>query len=243
MRLVVGDSSTLLTTVALRNGGQTVRREVGSGKSQSEKFLSLIDEVLRESELRPEDIDAFGLVEGPGSFTGLRIGFSVMKGLAFALKKPLYLSNRLDLMAGAVGDQSMCLPLVDAHRNSWYTALFQNGKRVSEYLDLEEPRLRDLLNDPVAFFSALNSNVPGNFSLRVCGEWPSEWKDEHPAGKLEWVSGEQTRRIDEVLLEALERDIRQDKTPSDLASAIPFYLRRSEAENLLAEKIQKKSPL
>lgn len=238
MVLLVGDSSTSVTAVALRAGGSTLSRETDSGKSQSEKFLSLIDAVLGESKVRGSEIDALGLVEGPGSFTGLRIGFSVMKGLAFALKKPLYLHNRLDLMAAACVSQGPCLPLIDAYRSSWYTALYVDGKRVSDFLDLEESRIKFLLNNPVDFFSTILPKDAVGSRLHICGEWRAAWREASPSG-IEWIPEEKTRRVDDALLDAVERDIRQAKAPADLMSAIPFYLRRSEAENLLGSK---KSP-
>lgn len=242
MILVAGDSATSLTAVALKRGEETLRRETDSGKSQSEKFLFLIDEILRDAGIRPEEVDAFGLVEGPGSFTGLRIGFSVMKGLAFALQKPLYLYNRLDLMARAASAQGLCLSVVDAQRNSWYTALFENGKKLSDYLDLEESRVLSLLKDPVSFIWGLNVRVPENQVIHLCGEWKPAWREMNASKEIQWIPAEVTRRVDSVLLNALSDDLRNGVSGVDPMSAVPFYLRRSEAENVLEEKKKLKVP-
>ncbi|MBL8992804.1 MAG: hypothetical protein JNM63_05645, partial [Spirochaetia bacterium] len=129
----------------------------------------------------------------------------------------------------------------DAHRNSWYTALYRDKKRVSDYLDLEEGKVKLLLEDPSDFFSGMKVGIPVNAALKVCGEWRMEWRTTLSMDRLEWISGERTKRVDETILEALEGDVSRGKVPVDLVNAVPFYLRRSEAENLLAEN-KKKSP-
>ncbi len=241
MNLLVGDTAGGVSYAALRTQDGVRKKEMPSGKSQGEKFLLSIHELLEAEGLRPADLNALALVEGPGSFTGLRIGFSVMKGLAFALGIPLYLYNRLEMMAGVLAPHGgYCLPLIDAQRRSWYTALFLNGKLTSEWMDLEVAVLKGCLGDPVDFFKARNFDFPKDGILQVGGEVPSvdTW-----GPNVSLVPGELGKDLSEVLLARLEADFSAKRNPVNAMTCLPFYLRRSEAENLHDLKAQKKSPL
>lgn len=68
-------------------------------KTHASLLLSMIDELLTKSDVKLDDLDALGVVSGPGSFTGLRIGISVTQGLSFALNKPVILLSSLELLA------------------------------------------------------------------------------------------------------------------------------------------------
>ncbi len=105
----------------------------------SEVLLSTIDLALKTVGLKVNDIDGFAISIGPGSFTGLRIGLSTVKGLCFASGKPLASVSSLDALASlSLYCQYPVAPLLDARKDQVYVALYDTSegklKRESEYL-------------------------------------------------------------------------------------------------------------
>jgi tRNA threonylcarbamoyladenosine biosynthesis protein TsaB len=91
--------------------------------------MLLVDEVLKNSGLSPSDIDIFACSSGPGSFTGLRIGASVIKGMAKTMKKPVVGVPTLDALAyNLYGCSGLVCPMLDAQRNMVYSALYSWDK-------------------------------------------------------------------------------------------------------------------
>jgi len=111
----------------------------------SEVLLSTIDLALRTAGLKMNDVDGFAISIGPGSFTGLRIGLSTIKGLCFATGKPLASVPSLDALASlSLYCRYPVAPLLDARKDQVYAAIYDTGegklKRESEYLviDIED---------------------------------------------------------------------------------------------------------
>lgn len=95
-------------------------------KTHSETLLPMIEEVLRMTGTDAALLDAIAVSEGPGSFTGLRIGAAAAKGLAFALDKPIIPVPTLSAMAyGCFGSAYILCPLMDARRGQAYTGLYE----------------------------------------------------------------------------------------------------------------------
>lgn len=109
-----------------------------SGLTHSRTLMPMVEDMLRNSELNAQDMDAIAVAAGPGSFTGLRIGVSAVKGLAWALEKPCCAVSTLEGMAENLRhlDDTLVICAMDARRNQVYNALFiaENGelRRVSE---------------------------------------------------------------------------------------------------------------
>ena len=91
MKILVIDTSTMVSSVALVDEEKIYSEITINAKknNHSEKLILLIDEVLKSSDVKLEDVDVFGCSVGPGSFTGLRIAISTIKGLAQSLQKPV----------------------------------------------------------------------------------------------------------------------------------------------------------
>jgi tRNA threonylcarbamoyladenosine biosynthesis protein TsaB len=124
------ETSTTVCSVAIGNeNGLIAHKEVNAGYTHAENLHVFIDEVIKESGLNRNDIDAIAVGKGPGSYTGLRIGVSAAKGIAYALKIPLISMNTLlNLCVGAkktIQDSEIMLcPMLDARRMEVYTALY-----------------------------------------------------------------------------------------------------------------------
>lgn len=125
------DTSSRVLSVALKAGAEAVFEANLEGTPRhSEQLIDLIEEALKRLRLRKTKLDQFIWGLGPGSFTGLRIGLSVLKGICLGLRKPAYGASSLDLIAlgsGLVsGELAVC---VDARRSGIYGAFyrFENG--------------------------------------------------------------------------------------------------------------------
>ncbi len=97
--------------------------------THSERLLGAIELVLKEARVALGDLDGWAISLGPGSFTGLRIGVSTVKGLAFATQKPVAGVSTLDVLAYQISS-TPCLicPILDARKGEVYTAFYRYGK-------------------------------------------------------------------------------------------------------------------
>lgn len=124
------ESATPICSVALLRDRSVFLRETNEGFSHAEKLTVFISEVLTEAGIKPTDVDAIAVSNGPGSYTGLRIGVSVAKGLCFAMDKPLISISTLEAMAVAaktvlqLKNNALYCPMIDARRMEVYAALF-----------------------------------------------------------------------------------------------------------------------
>lgn len=118
-------------SVALSQDGQVLFNKVDTaGSSHSVQLGLFLDEALNVAESRGKKLDAVAVSSGPGSYTGLRIGVSLVKGVCYALGCPLISVPTLDLLADEVrrtrnlSSEALICPLVDARRMEVYTALY-----------------------------------------------------------------------------------------------------------------------
>lgn len=118
------DTTTEVCSVALFNGSNLIASRVDyDGRNHARLLSVFVNEVLAEAGVSP---DAIVLSEGPGSYTGLRIGAATAKGLCFGYDIPLIPISTLQLIAAAAEPKSEFIcPLIDARRMEVYTALFK----------------------------------------------------------------------------------------------------------------------
>ncbi|MEX2145955.1 MAG: tRNA (adenosine(37)-N6)-threonylcarbamoyltransferase complex dimerization subunit type 1 TsaB [Candidatus Rokuibacteriota bacterium] len=155
MRVLALEASTLAGGVALLDGERLVAEYVlDVSLTHSERLLATIDRVLDDAGWAPRQLDGLAVAVGPGSFTGLRVAVSTVKGLALALSVPVAAVPTLDAMAAAV--PFACLPVcavIAARRNEVYACLYrwQAGamQRQWEYLALAPAALEERLTEPV----------------------------------------------------------------------------------------------
>ncbi len=149
------DASTPEGSVALLDGECIIAESVSSS-AFSDQLLIMVDEVLEELEGRLDKVDGFCVTTGPGSFTGLRVGISLVKGLVLATEKPFWGVNTLEAYANLVKpiSQPIC-PLLDARKKEVYTAKFKyiDGILVRETPDqaVSPQELCDLTQEPTVF--------------------------------------------------------------------------------------------
>ena len=121
------ETSTKNCSVALSLNGNLadVYEEATPHYSHAETLHIFIDEILKRNRLDPQALSAVAVSEGPGSYTGLRIGVSAAKGLAYTLNIPLITMPTLEVLArGVKAENGVIIPLIDARRMEVYTAVY-----------------------------------------------------------------------------------------------------------------------
>lgn len=120
-----------------RNGELLSLRESGEGRDHARNLGLFVDELLRETGVSPDELDAVAVGKGPGSYTGLRIGVSFAKGLCYGLQIPLIAVGSLNALAEVAAEDydagiidvdnwrdALLVPMVDARRMEVYTQIF-----------------------------------------------------------------------------------------------------------------------
>lgn len=124
------ETATTNCSVALGKEGEllALKEDYSNNYSHAERLHLFIDEILKENDLTPQDLDAIAVSKGPGSYTGLRIGVSAAKGLCFSLDIPLISVPTLTSLAAQVEKKAgqYVIPLLDARRMEVYTAGFDS---------------------------------------------------------------------------------------------------------------------
>lgn len=126
--LAIDTSANYLTVLAYRDGILERIFIPDCSHQHSVILMDKIDEVLSRIRLQPRDCDFFAAVVGPGSFTGIRIGISTIKGFCLATKKPALSVTSFDCIAYA--DKSAVLALIDAGRGEFYACGYEKSYRI-----------------------------------------------------------------------------------------------------------------
>lgn len=134
------ETGTDICSVGIARDGELVSlRESDEGRDHARKVGVFVDELLRESGIAPDDLDAVAVGKGPGSYTGLRIGVSFAKGLCYGLQKPLLAVGSLDALAAVAREDyeagilqiehwedALLCPMIDARRMEVYAQVFDS---------------------------------------------------------------------------------------------------------------------
>jgi tRNA threonylcarbamoyladenosine biosynthesis protein TsaB len=159
--LLAIETSTEICSVALSKNAQCIAFvENEKGNSHAEKIILFIDEVLRQAKLDKSELNAVCISEGPGSYTGLRIGASSSKGLCDALNIPLIAVSTLQSMAWGAREiypnHKLFSPMIDARRMEVYTAVYNQNLQIVREINnviLDENTCSDLLTHDKLVFS------------------------------------------------------------------------------------------
>ncbi len=158
MNILAVDTSALTATVAVfKNGVSVFENNITNALTHSETLMPMIDYALKSVKLTPKDIDLFAVSNGPGSFTGIRIGVSAIKALGYAVDKPVIGVNTLLALASnlsCVENMPIC-PIMDARRGQVYNAIYKFSCGVVE--TIKAPRALSIeelcaeVNAPIMF--------------------------------------------------------------------------------------------
>ena len=234
MLLLAFETSAKAASVALFEDSALLAEQYqNTGLTHSQTLLVMAEDLLKQCGKTAQDVQGVAVANGPGSFTGVRIGVAAAKGFAWGGEIPIFGVSTLEAMALGLGisDGFVC-PVMDARRNQVYNALFYVNQGVvtrqtpdraialedlkNELKSLEKPIY--LVGDgSILCYNTLQKDLPGLIL-------PPEWK--------------MHQRAVGVGLAAL----RQEK-PDDPAGLSPNYLRLSQAERERMERQEKKAPL
>lgn len=117
--------------------------EFQNSKLLSENIFILIDKCFKESNILPNDIDTIFVVNGPGSFTGVRIGVTIAKTMAWTLNKKVIPVSSLECFASTI-DNGNVVSLIDARRNYVFAGIYDSDLNViqtDQYIKLDELKL------------------------------------------------------------------------------------------------------
>lgn len=126
--LILGiESSALVASLAFLRDDTIIMEYTGNDrKTHSQTLMPMLEQMVALSQIDIRQIDAIAVGQGPGSFTGLRIGAATAKGLGFALNKPVIGVPTLEAMAmNVVGSEAIIAPIMDARRNQVYNGLYK----------------------------------------------------------------------------------------------------------------------
>jgi len=133
MKVLGIDTSTSCGSVGLIIDGWVASEYLlNVSMTHSERLLGAIGLILKEAHCAVEDLDGWAISLGPGSFTGLRIGVSTMKGLAYATQKPVVGVSTLDVLASQISPTPYLIcPILDARKRELYSAFYRYDERNS----------------------------------------------------------------------------------------------------------------
>lgn len=144
------ETATKNCSVALAKDGKTILcKEIAEeGYSHAERLHVFIDEIIKEVGITFQELSAIAVSQGPGSYTGLRIGVSAAKGLCYALGIPLIAVDTLQVLASqAKVSNGLIIPMLDARRMEVYSAIFTpnfENKRAVQAQIITENSFEDL---------------------------------------------------------------------------------------------------
>ncbi len=236
MKALAVDTSTAMAGIAIVDeNGLLAEFLLKDLKTHSQKLVPMLNELLDSVKLTPAQIDVYAAVTGPGSFTGLRIGVTTIKALAYALNKPVSGITSLDALANTavVAEGTLVCPIMDARNNQVYTALYkpQNGlmTNLSGYMGIHVSDLVKLFEEE---YDNVNVVFTGDGVLLHRDFLKIELKnrcDFMPVFSLQQMAAS-TAQL------ALLRHTRGESI--DQLELKPFYLRPSQAEREYAKKHQ-----
>jgi tRNA threonylcarbamoyladenosine biosynthesis protein TsaB len=152
------DTAVQSSSVCLAENNKPLAVKINPSQKDSAAWLHVaIKDMLDESHFNFQHLDAIAVSEGPGSYTGLRVGMATAKGLCYVLNKPLITINTLQIMASAVRNkhQSFVCPMIDARRMEVFTAVFDQELNFiipPANLILNESSFSDLLQENSILF-------------------------------------------------------------------------------------------
>ncbi len=220
MNILAIDTSTENLEIALKTEKGSLSFTLKMGLRHSVTLLPWIEKLLDEAEISPKNINLIVCALGPGSFTGLRIGLATAKGIAMGNGASIIGIPTLDFMANHFDFFDGCvIPVINAKKQRFYSAVYANGKRESDYLDIPREAFPEYIkNYQKVLFTGPAGGTIYNFFDRNFPEMRNSIFYSQPSFSSPFS-----------LLELGEK--RYNINGGDrIENLVPLYLRKSEAE-------------
>lgn len=239
MKYLTIDTTTKITALALGDNDRIIEEIfLHTGKTHSERLIPMLNQLMEAAEWTMEDIDLIGVVRGPGSFTGIRIGIATAQGLAQVMKIPLIGVLSLDVIswAGYERDEDIVV-ILDARKNEWYAAVYswQGNTRVQVIppcAQTPDKLLAELVNrgSKVCF---------AGDAVKVAEPTIRETMDRQAVILPQYQA---LPRGAYAVQEVWREYVRLQKIGAEMATEIePYYIRFSEAEVNYRKKMEQKA--
>ena len=206
------ETATKNCSVSLAKDGSTlICKEIAEeGFSHAERLHVFIEEIIREAGITFQDLNAIAVSQGPGSYTGLRIGVSAAKGLCYALDIPLIAIDTFQTLARQVKQTDGCIvPMIDARRMEVYSAIF----------DVNYEQKRAIQAEVITE----NSFADSKETLYFIGDCNEKCKTVLSAPNFVFLEGIQYPSAKEMSALSFEKYQKSDTV--DVAYFEPFYLK------------------
>jgi len=223
VKILALETATIAGSVAIVDDGYGLLSEVRVNLkvAHAERLMPSIQWILGASRIAIGEIDAFAVSIGPGSFTGLRIGLSTVKGLSYAAKKPVVPVPTLDALARTLPfcPHTIC-PLLDARKNQVYAALYSwdsgGCRKIMDEAAVEPAKLLENIRGPVVFLGE-----GAKLYRRLIMETLGSSAFFAPESRMSPMASS----VAEIAIEKIARG-----ESADPAGLTPLYIRKSEAE-------------
>jgi len=224
MKVLGIETSGLIGNIAVCDGNTVVgKKTYGKNFSHGKEIVSSLESIFNEINWEPNDIDLIAVSIGPGSYTGLRIGVTCAKTLAYGLQKPVIDVPTLDVLVENVKDNNakIICPVIDAKRKSVYACMYDRNKnkRITDFLIISPDSLIDMLPDSALIF----------------GDGIAPYKQIFAQKNLTIVEDEKLGIADAANVARLGMEKYEQGMRCEINALTPLYLRKSEAEERLTE--------
>jgi len=227
MIILAVDTATKSASAAVIEDGQ-VRSEflINHRTMHSRNLMPLVESAVKAADINKADIDLFASSIGPGSFTGVRIGVSTVKAMAYALKKQTVGINTLDCLAYDVCEyEQLICPVLDARNKQVFCAVYRRDnehrlERLTDYMGITIAELMKLLDD------YRQDVIFTGDAYQMCVDWEGD-------RSFKSIGVHQGATIPKASTVGL---MAQDAPRLDPALLLPFYLRKSQAERMMDKK-------
>jgi tRNA threonylcarbamoyladenosine biosynthesis protein TsaB len=226
MKVLGIETSGLIGNIAVCDGNKVVARKTyGKNFSHGKEIVSSLESIFNEIKWEPNEIDLIAVSTGPGSYTGLRIGVTCAKTLAYGLGKPVIDVPTLDVLVENIKDsnaKTIC-PVLDAKRKSVYACIYDRSsnenRKTSDFLIISPDSLIDILPESTLIF----------------GDGIAPYREIFTQKDLTIVEDEKLCIADAADVARLGLERYEQGIRCEINALAPLYLRKSEAEERLKE--------
>ncbi len=226
MKVLGIETSGMIGNIAVCDGNKVVaRKSYGKNFSHGKEIISSLESLFNEIKWEASDIDLIAVSTGPGSYTGLRVGVTCAKTLAYGLGKPVIDVPTLDVLIENVKDngaKTIC-PVLDAKRKSVYACIYDRNnnenRKTTDFLIISPDDLIDILPESTLIF----------------GDGIAPYREIFTQKNLTIVEDEKLCIADAADVAQLGLKRYELCSRCEINALSPLYLRKSEAEERLKE--------
>lgn len=226
MKILSIDSTSVTASVTISDENIILAEEfINNGLTHSQTLMPMVERILKKASLSIKDIDLFGITNGPGSFTGVRIGIASIKGMADALNKGCVAVSTLEAIAEPLSNTDcIACAVMDARCSQVYTAIFRLGNRLCE----DKAVLIDDLGEELKVYNKKVIFIGDG--AKICYEQLMDVLECEIANEdIRYLHASSICRL-------VENKIKNGEEPTNSAKLVPFYLRLPQAERELNNK-------